>query len=182
MSEYKILFTGSPGAGKTTAIECVSDSAALNTDVANFDESMAKSTTTVGLDYGVLTLDNGDCLRLFGTPGQQRFDFLWKILVKNAMGLVILVDNSSLKPLDDLSIYLTGFAEELATIPCVIGIGRLEKYPNPTLNEYADYLAAAGKLIPIIAVDVRLKTDVVLLIDALLLQIETDSHGANNDD
>jgi signal recognition particle receptor subunit beta len=57
------------------------------TDVVNTDtSSVDKATTTVGLDFGMLTLDNGDRLRLFGTPGQARFDFLWKILARNTLG------------------------------------------------------------------------------------------------
>src|SRR4051812_2896224 len=111
MREHKILFTGTMGAGKTTAIGAVSEVPPLVTDVMNTDTSSAKAMTTVGLDFGLLTLDNGDRLRLFGTPGQARFDFLWKILVRNSLGLVILVDNSSADPLADLAVYLDGFVD-----------------------------------------------------------------------
>ena len=104
MNEYKILFTGAMGAGKTTAISAVSETPPVVTDVHNSDLSVAKARTTVGLDFGQFTLDNGDRIRLFGTPGQTRFDFLWKILSKNALGIIILTDNSSRDPLADLSI------------------------------------------------------------------------------
>ena len=71
MNEYKILFTGTMGAGKTTAIASVSETPPIMTDVANTDTSVAKARTTVGLDFGMLTLDSGDRIRLFGTLGQS---------------------------------------------------------------------------------------------------------------
>lgn len=172
MHEYKILFTGTMGAGKTTAIGAVSEVPPVVTDVQNSDTSSAKATTTVGLDFGQLTLESGDRLRLFGTPGQSRFDFLWRILVRNALGLIVLVDNSRPDPLGDLNVYLDGFSEELQTMPCVIGIGRLEQSPAPDLAAYADMLEARGLVLPLLPIDVRRRSDVLLLIDTLLAQLE----------
>jgi signal recognition particle receptor subunit beta len=128
--EHKILFTGTMGAGKTTAIAAVSEIAPIRTEVRNSDASVAKATTTVGLDYGELTLDNGEKLRLYGTPGQIRFDFMWRILARGALGLVILVDNSRPDPLADLDVYLDGFAELIEKTACVIGVGRTETASN----------------------------------------------------
>ena len=174
MTEYKLLFTGTMGAGKTTAIRAISDIAPIITDVANNDLSVAKERTTVGLDYGMLALDNGDRIRLFGTPGQSRFDFLWKILARNALGLIILTDNSRPDPLADLEVFLDGYAEQLATLPCAIGVGRLESHPTPTLDDYGDLLERRGLILPIIEVDVRQRADVILLIDTLLAQMQAN--------
>lgn len=160
------------GAGKTTAIRAISDIEPIVTDVANHDRSVDKERTTVGLDYGMLSLDNGDRIRLFGTPGQARFDFMWQILVRKALGLVILTDNSRPDPLADLAMFLDGFASTLERVPCVIGVGRLDTHPHTTLEQYADVLEARGMVFPILAVDVRQRADVVLLIDTLLGQIE----------
>ncbi|MFN3570148.1 MAG: GTP-binding protein [Polaromonas sp.] len=181
MKEYKILFTGTMGAGKTTAISSISEIAPVVTDVANTDASLAKARTTVGLDFGQITLDNGDRIRLFGTPGQTRFDFLWKILVRNALGLIILIDNSRPQPLADLAVYLDGFAEELRTLPCAIGIGRMNAHPTPDLDAYADMLAARNFTFPLLAVDVRQRDDVALLIDTLMAQLEADLPVGNDD-
>lgn len=179
MKEYKILFTGVMGAGKTTAIGCVSEVPPVVTDVLNSDTSVAKERTTVGLDYGQFTLDNGDRIRMFGTPGQVRFDFLWPILVKNALGMIILADNSRPDPLADLSVYLDGFAEHLGALPCAVGVGRLESHPRPSLDDYADALAQKGHMFPVLGVDVRQKDDVILLIDTLLMQLEAEMFGEN---
>lgn len=175
MREHKILITGTMGAGKTTAIAAVSEVEPLSTDVANTDASLAKATTTVGFDFGTLTLDTGDRLRLFGTPGQARFDFLWQILAQSAIGLVILVDNSRPDPLADLQAYVDGFAQQLRTIPCVIGVGRLGSHPAPGLDDYAAWLGDRGLALPVLDVDVRRRDDVLLLLDTLLALIEADA-------
>jgi len=172
MKEYKLLITGTMGAGKTTAIRAISDIEPIVTDVVNHDKSVDKERTTVGLDYGMLTLDSGDRIRLFGTPGQARFDFLWKILARKALGLIILIDNSRLDPRADLLMFLEGFAGSLERLPCVIGVGRSDTHPATTLDDYADVLEARGQVFPILAVDVRERADVVMLIDTLLGQIE----------
>ncbi len=178
MKEFKILFTGSMGAGKTTAIGCISEVPPVVTDVRNTDRSARKARTTVGLDYGQLTLDNGDRIRLFGTPGQVRFDFLWQILVKNALGMIILTDNTRPDPLGDLALYLDGFAEPLRRIPCAIGVGRLDSHPQPGLDDYAEALAQRGQIFPVLGIDVRRRDDVILLIDTLLAQLEAEMFEA----
>ena len=177
MTEYKILFTGTMGAGKTTAIGAVSETPPVLTDVANTDPGHSKQTTTVGLDFGLLTLASGDRVRLFGTPGQARFDFLWKILVRNSLGLIVLCDNSRPDPLADLRVYLEGFADELKELPCVIGVGRLPRHASPGLEDYADELARHGLVLPVLEVDVRRRDDVVLRIDTLLAQLEASLYG-----
>jgi len=174
MREHKIIFTGTMGAGKTTAIAAVSEVTPIVTDVVNNDASVDKALTTVGFDYGQLTLDNGDRLRLFGTPGQARFRFVWQVVARGALGLVILVDNSRPDPLADLKVYLEGFAQELQDLPCVVGVGRSETHPLPDLQAYADAIEAHGYVLPVLPVDVRRKDDVTLLIDVLLSQLEAD--------
>lgn len=177
MTEYKILFTGAMGAGKTTAIGAVSEVPPVVTDVANSDAASGKATTTVGLDFGQLTLSSGDRVRLFGTPGQARFDFLWGILSRNALGLIILCDNSRPDPIGDLRVYLEGFADKLRKLPCVIGVGRLQTNPKPDLESYLDELARHSLVLPVLDVDVRQRADVTQLIDSLLSQLEATQYG-----
>lgn len=174
MREHKIIFTGTMGAGKTTAIAAVTEVAPIVTDVTNNDASVDKALTTVGFDYGQLTLDNGDRLRLFGTPGQARFRFVWEVVARGALGLIILADNARPDPLGDLKVYLEGFASELQTLPCVVGVGRCETHPRPDLQAYANTIEAHGHVFPVLAVDVRRREDVILLIDVLLSQMEAD--------
>lgn len=179
MIEHKIIFTGTTGAGKTTAIAAVSEVPPVNTDVRNTDESVAKAMTTAGMDYGELTLSGGDKLRLYGTPGQQRFDFMWQILGRGALGLVILVDNSRPQPLADLDLYVDGFARLIEDGACVIAVGRMQTHPQPDLSQYGAHLQSRNVLCPVIAVDVREPEQVVQLLDLLLLQLESKAGEAH---
>lgn len=170
--EYKILFTGAAGAGKTTAIGAVSEVKAMSTDVKNNDLSLGKATTTVGLDYGELTLEGGDKLRLYGTPGQVRFEFMWKILSKGALGLIILIDNRRPDPVSDLEMYVANFKQLIAETACVVAIGRTETHPSPDLDAFSALLQTRGILCPVLPADVRQPAEVVQLLELLMLQLE----------
>lgn len=173
LKEYKLIFAGSMGAGKTTAIAAISEIAPVRTDVENTDrETHGKATTTAAMDYGEVTLAGGDKLRLYGTPGQTRFDFMWKILGKGALGVIILVDNSRPDPLADLREYLGAFGEIADQSRAVIGVGRGEMHPEPTLDAFHLVASELGISAPIVSVDVRRREDVLLLLDILFNQIE----------
>lgn len=180
MKEYKVIFTGTMGAGKTTAIASISETAPIVTDVLNTDTDSAKKNTTVGMDFGQLTLDNGDRIRLFGTPGQLRFEFMWRILAQNALGLIILIDNSRPNPIADLDMYLDNFAKELETMPCSVGIGRMDNHTTPSLDDFAFHMEKRGLVLPVLPVDVRKKDEVVMLLDTMLAQLELSLTGHSN--
>ena len=81
----KIVMAGPVGAGKTTFIRSLSEIPVVDTDeIAT--EDIGKETTTVAMDFGMLTLDEIPIF-LFGTPGQDRFDFMWEVLCEGALGL-----------------------------------------------------------------------------------------------
>lgn len=174
--KHKILFTGSMGAGKTTSIAALSEvppivTEALNNDRALFD----KDTTTVALDYGEFTLDDGIKVQLVGTPGQVRFEFMWRVLARGALGIVLLVDNTRPDPLTDLRAYLGHFADFADSGRMVVGVGRTDACPTPAVDDYYDALMAAGLVLPVLSVDVRQRDDVLMLINALLSQLEVCS-------
>lgn len=171
--EVKILFTGPPGAGKTTAIGALSDFEPITTDAVASDEaSLGKEMTTVGLDYGEVQVDESLVLRLYGTPGQRRFAHMWQILAQGALGFIILVDNSRRLPLSDLSIYLDSFKSYIADTAAVIAITRSDISPQPDIDAYYKFLHERGEMYPILTADVRRKEDVLLLVDALLTCLE----------
>lgn len=172
MSELKILISGPPGAGKTTAIRCVSEIAPVSTDVRNTDDTLDKALTTAGMDYGELTLDNGEKLYLYGTPGQERFDFMWRILSRGALGVILLIDNSRSDPLADLDTYVQGLSDVLRSTACVVAVCRMQEYTAPDLDSFAVHLQSRGLLCPVVPADVRNPQQVVALIELLLLQIE----------
>ncbi|WP_109127350.1 ATP/GTP-binding protein [Dyella sp. C11] len=177
--EYKLIFTGSMGAGKTTAIAAVSDVTPVRTEVSNSDRAThAKATTTTGLDYGEVTLPGGQVLRLFGTPGQARFHFMWDILGKGALGVVLLVDNSRPDPLDDLREYMQAFANIIGTSRAVVGVGKLDQHPSPSLDDYHEALHELGLQVPVVSTDVRRREQVITLLDILFYQIEAADESA----
>lgn len=169
----KIVFSGSMGAGKTTAIASISEIPPVVTDVLNTDRTQhAKETTTVGIDYGELDLGGGTKLLLYGTPGQERFDYMWEILARRALGIVLLIDNSRPDPLADLNLYLDAFEKFGEEGALVIGIGRSETHPKPRVDVYYQALEKRKMVAPVFAVDVRRKKDVLLLLNALLSTLE----------
>ncbi len=94
-NQYKIIFIGPVGAGKTTAIGAISDEPPIRTDASASDMTkQRKSSTTVAMDYGVMNLSEGEKIHLYGTPGQERFNFMWDILSVGGIGLVLLLTNT----------------------------------------------------------------------------------------
>ena len=172
MIEHKILFTGTMGAGKTTAIQAVSEIPPVTTDVLNSDLTLGKEKTTVALDYGEVSLGRGERLKLYGTPGQERFSFMWKILAEGALGLVILVDHARPDPLADLSIYINNFKHLIKKTGCVVGISKMDGSKAPPLESFIDVLQQSDLVCPVIPVDVREKQQVLWVLDLLLTQLE----------
>ena len=180
----KLVFAGSMGAGKTTAIRAISEIEPISTDVENSDRSeFDKDQTTVALDYGEVTLPSGEKLGLYGTPGQVRFDFMWQIVATGALGIVVLIDNSRPDPLADLTRYLTVFRSFAEAGAIVVAIGRMESHPRPNLGDYSQRLEELQLIIPMMPADVRLRDDVIEVLEVLFHQIEaTDDHGPDADD
>ena len=173
VKEIKLVFTGSMGAGKTTAISTISEIPVVNTDVQTTDEAaQQKESTTVALDYGELTLNEVQKLRLYGTPGQQRFEHMWPILIKNALGLIILVDNAAADPLDDFALYVRYFKPYIEEIATVVGVTRVDVGQGPNIQAYHDYLQRQNLQLPVFSVDARRRDHVIMMIQALAAMVE----------
>jgi small GTP-binding protein len=93
---YKIVVTGPFNAGKTTFVKTLSEIDPVNTDrkTTRPEEAQVKLTTTVAMDYGRVKLARGITIRLFGTPGQERFDFMHQLLSEGMQGFIFLIDAS----------------------------------------------------------------------------------------
>src|SRR3954469_9160288 len=120
----KIVVTGPFSAGKTTLIRTISEITVLSTEKDITDETASrKSETTVAMDFGRITIDRDLVLYLFGTPGQERFDFMWEILGEGMLGYVVLVDAEREDSLQEAAGILGAF-RRMARVPYVVALNR----------------------------------------------------------
>ncbi|MGH8036231.1 MAG: GTP-binding protein [Stenotrophomonas sp.] len=174
MREHKIVVLGTMGSGKSTLVRAIAEGAVIDTDVPNSDRQGAdKASTTVAMDYADIDLPNGDRLRLYGTPGQQRFDFLWPILLQGASGVVLLLDATRHAAADELQAYLEVLRQHAAQVPAVIGISRLDLAPAFDLESCAAIAGWEDRLLPVLPLDAREREQGLLLMDVLMSEMET---------
>jgi small GTP-binding protein len=122
----KIVVTGPFSAGKTTLIRTISEITVLSTEKDITDDTRSrKNETTVAMDFGRITIDRDLVLYLFGTPGQERFDFMWEILGEGMLGYVVLVDSTRPESLDEAVSILAAF-RKMAHVPFVVALNRAE--------------------------------------------------------
>ena len=170
---YKIVFAGPVGAGKTTAIKSLSDIEVVSTDASATDDvKLMKATTTVAMDYGLMRLDNGDQVRLYGTPGQARFDFIWPVLLQGASGVLVLADASAASVADTLDRYLLALREHAPDVPAAIGLSKLDLAPHADIDALAMRAGDLLRPLPVVPFDPRSDAAVMLLMDVLMSEIE----------
>ena len=175
MAEHVILFTGPMGAGKTTAIQSLSEIEVVRTEANNSERHIVdKATTTVALDYGEILVGAQEKVRLYGIPGQKRFNFMWTILKRRAKGMVLLVNADSPDPIGEITFFLDEFRVLYDRGGVVIGVTRADVMPGPTLAEIYEALERTnpGLVIPVFTVDPRERDQMQNLLLTLVVNIE----------
>ena len=169
MAIAKILISGPFGSGKTTLIKHVSDEQFSGKDVPTTGVlAQFKSMTTVGMDFGILNVDDDLDVHLFGTPGQSRFNFMWKILSKGALGGILLVDTASDRALVEAQNMVKTWTA-LPDFPLIVGATKQDLPEAISLDALAEILDSEE--IPMFAVDARERDDNRMLVMALLQEI-----------
>lgn len=166
----KIVVTGPFASGKTTFISSVSEIPVVVTEAGTTDGFEIKRNTTVTMDFGKISVDDGHALielYLFGTPGQARFDFMWQILSRGMLGYILLVDGSRPESWDDALEIKRSF-EEMSRTMRVIAVNRGSD-PD-TMQRIGDHLGLDGTDV-LVATDATDREAVKQTLLALLTEI-----------
>lgn len=178
-SAVKIVIVGGFGVGKTTLVHSVSEIRPLTTEETMTQASAGvddlagverKRMTTVAMDFGRISIDDELVLYVFGTPGQQRFWFLWNGLFEGALGAVVLVDTRRL----EASFDVLGRLEESQT-PFVVAVNAFDEAPSYSDEELREALDLTAE-VPLLMCDARSREsskDVLLALMRYLYSLAT---------
>jgi uncharacterized protein len=171
----KIVIAGGFGVGKTTTVGAISDISPLTTEGAMTtlshgvdDRALVgnKTTTTVVMDFGRAAIDDQMVLYLFGTPGQDRFGFMWDDLIVGALGAIVLVDS---RRIEDSFPALDYF--EHRTVPFVVAVNQFDGELFHDLDEIREALEIDAN-VPVVSTDARsreaVKDTLLTLMDVVL--------------
>lgn len=177
MRDHKILFTGAVCSGKTTAIRSLSDIETIDTDTNASDVTVRrKKNTTIAMDYGVLKLSNDARVHLYGTPGQERFRFMWEMLAcefaHDAIGMVILVDNTRKDPFRDLRFYASEFRDYILKRRLIIAVTHTDIQSTPTYHDYLQCIKELGLMTTVMFMDARDPKAVLSIVEELISGVD----------
>lgn len=171
----KVVVTGPFGAGKTTLIRTISEITVLSTEKELSAPARAgKQETTVAMDFGRITVDRDLILYLFGTPGQERFDFMWEILGEGMLGYVLLVDGEHADVAGEAAPILQAF-RRMAPVPFIVAVNRRTELAEADVAAVRSALEL-GDEVPVVPVDATdrdsVKTALLALLYAVLEKVD----------
>ena len=174
----KVVVTGPFAAGKTTLIRTISEITVLSTERGVTDSTRKrKAETTVAMDFGRITIDRDLVLYLFGTPGQDRFDFMWEILGEGMIGYLLLVDASREDSVQEAAGILAAF-RTMARVPYVVALNRASAEDHTLVDSVRQQLEIPSD-VAILECDATDKESVknvlLALLYAVLDEVETEA-------
>lgn len=176
IKQQRLVFAGPMGSGKTTAIRTLSDEPIISTEVPISGAPQAgKTHTTAALDFGVIHLNDGYSLQLYGTPGQRHLNFMWDIASRNSIGLVLLLDARRDVILQDLAFYTDAFDGLIRSHGVAVGITHADEVPNAELLHQQisrEMESLALNKAPVMSINANERQELVQLIKALLYTLD----------
>lgn len=170
MQSVKVVVTGPFNAGKTTFIKAVSEITVLSTERQVSDISgEGGGETTVAMDFGRITISEDVVLYLFGTPGQERFSFMWETLSEGMLGFVLLVDGASPDSISDAR-SMIDFFTNMSDVPFVVAANKVEADDAASLARIRAELGLSAD-VPLLPCDARSKESVKAVLLGLLYRI-----------
>jgi small GTP-binding protein len=173
----KIVVTGPFSAGKTTLIRTISEITVLSTEKDITDHTKSrKAETTVAMDFGRITIDRDLVLYLFGTPGQDRFDFMWEILGEGMLGYILLLDSERPDSLEEAVGILAAF-RKMARVPFVVALNRSAGV-SPDEEDRVRSQLGLDEDVPVVPCDATDRESVKAVLLALLYSVVDSLDGA----
>ena len=170
---FKFVLAGPVGAGKSTALRTLSDIAPVSTEMPLSDGPMGdKTTTTVALDFATILLDDGTPLQLFGLPGQEHFSHMRDIVMRGALGTLVLLRGDDPDIAAHCAHWVRIVADIDADMPLAIGITRTDLAPHFRMDTVRRAIAGRMPPVPVMTIDAREREQVSQLVRALLLMME----------
>jgi len=166
----KLAIVGEVGAGKTMMVSTLSEISPIKTE-AKSSIDIGKEYTTVGIDYGRISLSEDTALGLYGVPGQERYSFLWEIVNNNLWGLLIMIKFGGTPDYENLEKLLSFFAPKDNETTCVIAITHCESADEQDLEalslEVQLMLQSHQIVAPILNVDPRDRDSAITVLHIL---------------
>jgi len=173
----KVVVTGPFAAGKTTLIRTISEITVLSTERGITDSTRKrKAETTVAMDFGRITIDRDLVLYLFGTPGQDRFDFMWEILGEGMLGYILLIDSSREDSLEEAVGILAAF-RKMARVPFVVALNRAAGL-EPSEEDRVRAVLELDEDTPVVPCDATDRESVKAVLLALLYSVLDEVEAA----
>ncbi|PID77054.1 MAG: hypothetical protein CSB24_03495 [Deltaproteobacteria bacterium] len=177
--QYQVVFIGSYGVGKTTAVKAISDTEVISMEaIAGMEEGAdpglidaGKVTTTVGFDYGELgTADEDDLVSIYGIPGQARFEQVWDTLLPRCSGVVLWVFGNNKNYLQECGVWLETLKRKDSLRKLAVALTRIEDDDEESIDSARELVVKYHPFAPVLTADPRDRDSVL---QAVLMALST---------
>ena len=178
-TSHQVVFVGPFGVGKTTALRAISDIPVTSTEADSSEIAQlgptAKTTTTVGFDYGEWAFEDGTRVGLFGVPGQERFHAMWDAVLPQSSAVVLWLYGDRSSALNDCRFWLDALAQRKAVARLAVALTRVpQDLPDAQLAPFRQLIGRYHPLAPLITADPR---DATSVMQATMIALSTPCVG-----